>query len=734
MKNIKRFLALLLAAAVMVSTAACGNNTGASKESEDDNYEFVSTSTYLKLKLTGDQSDARIIGVSKDGIDYLEVLYDENYITHKMIYHKDSLSGEEIKSYELMMPDSSVDRENCYTGEMATDKDGNLYLISEKYTEVEDDYKIFLDKYDTSGKLVETYDLSGIKQEVGMDYVSTKIIGDDGNFYFSAASTLYCSDLTGHILFKVTTDNWFDRIFKGDNSNIYVSMYDKDKYVVKKIDAASKSLVDTKFALDASRSRDFIATGSDVVFSTTNDKVFLSNISTGDDTPLWTWLDLDYSNVYPEKIWDNGDGSYGFAIRDYESGYDQVEIVTVKKELVTAENRRVKLIFGCRSYLDDSVKKSISDFNKTNGKYKVVIKSYFDEYGYEQADAMLKADIAANKLDIVSLDVYDTDLINKGSFVDLSGYFDNDADINKEDFFTNVLDASRVDGKMYFISPMFGVNTLVGNAKYVGKNDSWTLDDFLKLREQYPDKEFFTYGTQESVLSYLLVFAGNDFIDMGKGTCNFNNDEFKKLLKVAKTFPEEINYEDYDDWGLILSEDIFLASLYMSDFDSILLYDKLFGDNMNIIGFPTSSGAGHSIFFRNYLSICSGSKNKDAAWEFLKSTITEKAYSSLDWYDGFPLRKSSFETALNKAVSAEHFGGGAMGNGTTTIEYGAPTEETANIIRDIVNKADSMAILSEKVYTIIQEEVEPYFKGEKDVDSTADAIQKRVNLYLAETK
>jgi sugar (pentulose or hexulose) kinase len=53
----------------------------------------------------------------------------------------------------------------------------------------------------------------------------------------------------------------------------------------------------------------------------------------------------------------------------------------------------------------------------------------------------------------------------KGMFVDLEPMFSKDEEIAARDYLDNVINASRIDGKMYFISPAFNVIGLIGKGE-----------------------------------------------------------------------------------------------------------------------------------------------------------------------------------------------------------------------------------------------------------------------------
>jgi len=62
------------------------------------------------------------------------------------------------------------------------------------------------------------------------------------------------------------------------------------------------------------------------------------------------------------------------------------------------------------------------------------------------------------------------------------------------------------------------------------------------------------------------------------------------------------------------------------------------------------------------------------------------------------------------------------------------TEADGNIIIDMMEQAIATPELDAKIWDIIEEEVSYYFAGEKTLEETVKILQKRVNLYLEESR
>ena len=76
--------------------------------------------------------------------------------------------------------------------------------------------------------------------------------------------------------------------------------------------------------------------------------------------------------------------------------------------------------------------------------------------------------------------------------------------------------------------------------------------------------------------------------------------------------------------------------------------------------------------------------------------------------------------------------GGTVVNDDGSISIYAMTQEQVDQILDLINATTAVYGYDESILNIISDEAAAYFAGEKSLDDTANMIQSRVNLYVAE--
>ena len=212
------------------------------------------------------------------------------------------------------------------------------------------------------------------------------------------------------------------------------------------------------------------------------------------------------------------------------------------------------------------------------------------------------------------------------------------------------------------------------------------------------------------------------FIDWEKKTCNFNSEEFIALIKRIKSLDygdyEPVFYQEDEEIAALLSGDSLLKSdYYRTPYRYRQLQSKYKGHIKNV-GFPTTNGEPYyRVCPDMQFSIYAGSKNKDGAWAFIEFMLSE---DSQDWYGAdcwrFPVRKVAFEEFIKKPNSP-------------VINYvdDDMSIDTYSVFMNMIEHAHlSNRSSLGKISTIVTEELQAFFEGEKAAEESAKIIQSRV--------
>ena len=382
--------------------------------------------------------------------------------------------------------------------------------------------------------------------------------------------------------------------------------------------------------------------------------------------------------------------------------------------------------------------------------------------GSDVMDAITKLNteiMAGNVPDIIDLtDLPYSQLAAKGLLEDLYPYIDADPELDRDDFFPNVLSAYELDGGLYAAVPGFGIITAAGASSVVGDKPGWTYDDYYSALSTMPegciglDYSF----TKETMLSIGVAIDMDTYMSWSTGECNFDSDAFKQLLEFCDQFPSNADMENYETSeedtaayriprGLQMLMQASVVTL--NDYSS----DSLFGTDVTYIGFPNSTGEPGSVLTGvDSLAMSSTCADKDAAWQFLRTFLT-KDYQ-LDLYC-LPTNIAAFNELMDEAKVIEYEKDdngnykldangerirrviGRMYDGTNYTDiYIGITEERAAAIEELATTTTKLLNYDRSILDIVTEQAQAYFAGQKSADEVAKLVQSKANIYVNEQR
>ena len=341
----------------------------------------------------------------------------------------------------------------------------------------------------------------------------------------------------------------------------------------------------------------------------------------------------------------------------------------------------------------------------------------------------------------------------KGMLCDLYGFMEDDEEVNRETVVPSVLRAYEENGGLYVLAPNFILVTLYGPKSIVGDDMRMNLEGFRKLLAENPDKDIDVYSGMD-MLNTLLCVGMDDFIDWETGTCNFDCEEFRELLRFTRddlasreyVLPEDSYgnaqlYEDYRNGRIMLTIG------RIEDVCDYSLMREMFGQDITLIGYPTSSGSGACIQLTPAeVSIMSASQNQDRAWEFLKyyCSYVPSGPDYSYYQDDFSILSSRLEEQMKESqtprYSINEFGQqektprASGGDTYHTISYNIyeASKEDADAVAALIENSDTRYGIYSSILLIIREEVEPYMEGQKTAEEVSRIVQGRLSIYLAE--
>lgn len=492
----------------------------------------------------------------------------------------------------------------------------------------------------------------------------------------------------------------------------------------------------------------------------------------GETSPvrLFGWTDLDV-NAGTLRVLDvSDDGVVTGVITSYDDRTEttDLDLVTVTR---TAGNTAVQkqIIRLGVLYTDYNLQDMIIDFNRRSEQYRIELTDY-SLYGSNQdgtsgGETMLNTEIVSGKgPDILCLSGLNyQNLAAAGLLEDLYPYIDADAELDRKDFFPNVLSALETDGRLCAAPSGFYLYSVIGASSVVGDGPGWTYEQFRQALASMPEgcTAFDSTTTRDDVLSACLALDMGDFVDWESGTVRFDSPDFVALLEFAASFPSELDWSDPSfeqdsDVGERLSRGkqmlvetgaYSLEDVFYND------YSQYLGGDVTFIGYPTAGGSGSMLSFEEepLYAISSASACKDAAWQFLRTYLTAAYQERLLCV---PSRVDVFEAKANDAAIVQYQKNGegkyelnARGEKIPVARYvlwnsetGKPEDvyaaspEQVEKVRRLIRSTTKIADYNAGIFGIVDEQAAPYFAGQKSAEEAAKLIQSKANIYVNEQR
>ncbi len=649
--------------------------------------------------------------------------------------------------------------ENTYIAAIGKDMEGNflLGLVTYSGSLNEPDSvpaNVMVRKIAADGTVLEDTDMGKALLNVPEFYIQDLIEDKEGYYYICAGQKVFVLKPGGELYFEVDAGSYISNMFSIKGEKTVVANYGDMGWEMREVDLAGKALK----SLDAPVTFDYGTYQSggeyaDILY-TLGTKLYSYNLGESEPKEILNWVDSDIDSGNLRSFTVLEDGRVAAISSDWSSAESNTELAVLTKKDRSEVSEKIVLTYGT-AYIPYFVKTDVVAFNKQSDKYRIEIKEYGEgDKDYETMVKLWTADISSgNGPDIIDMyycPVGLQELVSMGVVEDLNPYLEADAEINREDYVDNAMKAYELDGKLYAIMRCFGLSTVIGKTSDVGEGTSWTLDDVFALMESKgKDVELFEYTTKYNALQMMLQTNGDLFVDEN-GVCDFQNEEFIKILEFANRFPKEVQYDPNapSDTEKIRDGKLLLLKESVTSVQQYQLYEAKFGEPINMIGYPTSGESGIMLTPNGTAAAMNiNSKNKEGVWEFFKFLMTEERQENLQSANaGFPILRSALEKQFEEDMEPEYYEDtdgtqkempkGVWTTGSTgevTVEVFAATQEQVDKIKQMIEKAGNTEMDS-KMLDIIMEEAQSYFDGQKSAEDVAGLIQNRMQIYISEKR
>ncbi len=621
---------------------------------------------------------------------------------------------------------------------------GEIVILINSYDEKTEKQTYSLAKLDADGKELQREDVTKVLNFGTEEYINKIFLDQQGRVIITTEQAVKVLSEDYKSLKEIKNDKYIEAAALTKDGQIICGVSDEEGTKAQVLDIDGEKWGDSyKLGIQYFPSPEAMMNGNaDYDFYYSDDKgIYGYSLADKKETKL---LDFVASDISSQNTYDivpvNKDEMIG-QVWDSQGKTSVVKYVKVDPSQVVD---KTTITFG-GIYIDDNIKTAAIEFNKTNKEYRIEFIDYSDN---EDPATKMNADIVAGNIpDIIYADTGDLErYAAKGILEDLIPYYDKDEELNTSDMIPAVFEAMKIDGKLYYVSPSFGISTIWGSPKVLGTEKGWTFDEFLALMEEQDDSvQAFAYSTKERLIYDLLGTGLSGYVDWQTGECSLDSPEVKAILEYCNTGvdEEDMDYENEPSLPTMVQEGKVLLSDGWMSLDELQMHKKMFGGDITFIGYPNKDKEGSYFNMTTPVGISAKSEYKDVAWEFVRTFMTKK-YQAVNERWNTPTRQDCFDMMIKAHTTTETYTD-EFGQEITPVdsgysyddwevEVGPNTQEEVELFTDLINSTHRVGGYDNKIMEIIQEEAKAYFAGDKSVDEVVDIIQNRVSTYVNENR
>ena len=466
-----------------------------------------------------------------------------------------------------------------------------------------------------------------------------------------------------------------------------------------------------------------------------------------------------------------------YASSPYDSNY-QTEFVIV--DLTKAESnphagKTILEMFCSYGYVEEKIGDAIIKYNENSSSYFIEVTdrySHVDDLDYSNLNseddyANANLNVNAKMSNELAMDIMNgegPDILMNASelgqlndtnyLADLTPYIGT---LDPDKYFTNIIDASLVDGKLFHLPVSYMIEGIQTDAKYAGASGiGFTPAEYEKfLNETLNGTDCVPYG---QALYFTKVFNAQSDKFITNGKADFSAPEFAELAEYVKNNVQE----NSQSWDEMYNDDMYYSSTVAvgaaaapvkgdTGNTSPAIYGPVYGISgyfMNmaniqgsgtaILGIPSTDGRGPMVSPYVSVAVSAQAQNVDACGEFVKLLLSEDVQKSLAMNDNFVLSREAFREGGQKAVEYYNGEGGEYMFGYDN-ETGLPkdnrlkfSEQNINELEKIIESCSCTNAADAAINLILVEEMPAYFIGQKSLEEVAKVAQDRAQKVLDE--
>ncbi len=472
----------------------------------------------------------------------------------------------------------------------------------------------------------------------------------------------------------------------------------------------------------------------------------------------FNWCNVDLNTLSQLKmIANDGDsvilaglveGRFRLTTESAQMGLEYYVVQLTKADKNPHAGKTVLNLYMANEVGYDEVTEAITNFNNVSSDYYIEITDKYSKDNTSMREAksteeyrlanlnsdndmsnQLTMDIISGTGPDIFVNTSDLGVLNNENYLaDLSPYF-NDLDSSK--YFINIIEASKVDGKLYQIPVCFRIEGIGTKSGYVGASGfGFTLDEYKEfVKGPLNGKDVLGTG-QAFYFTKLFNNMSDKFINNGKA--DFTCPEFSVLASYVKENVQDKKISDDTNE----SSDTLIAS-HTTCYGTSAYFGELarFNGDYTIAGIPSYDGRGPQFDAWVSVAVSAQSTDVNACAEFVKILLSDDIQNGFAGQEYLVLNRDAFkEIGL---IAVDYYNGtgvrrlASQGYSLTENRIVFSLKDIDDLER-IIFSCSSMDSEDSAISIILMEEMPAYFLGQKDLDAVINIAQDRVQKVLDE--
>jgi hypothetical protein len=691
----KRFIAILLLATTIFSLSACTD------KAQDNTQEAVSKAQYHVeyIKLPSDFSTTDV------QIEYDNGLYIAGVSASKKLIHgllKDD------SFYPFDVPDESG------TILAACKMDENIAALYSD--EAKESLQIL--QYNSSGELISEIQLP---EEPFADWSKFfSICYADEMFYLLSSNQFAKVDLTGAVVdaIDLAADEQTQGLFISQcsvGSDIAVCIYgygSKENSLGIAMGTNIYLLDKAEFKLDSLYMGTNLsplgigAKDENTLLFFDQNSLYQIALSTGQAEEIVNWGDINLLLLPYNSIISIGADGYMLT----GTGLDML----CKISYGVKEENRTELLLVC-DYESRTLKTLVQRFNLTNEDYYITTRFSSNSASIDSVETI------SGKTPDLYFYAYNIPFnasLQQNKFADLYTFLDSDPEYGRDAIVESLRSALENRGSLYLMPFDYMIWTFSTTAQ-IENSDQMTIGQFIDaMEEKYPGQQIFQSNYSRSDMWYWMSnLCVGSFIDTQSATSYFDTDAYAEILESLMLLPQTAQGGDAD--GLFNMNQV-------GTILRIYAFDETYNNSYSFVGCPTGGlNSGSTFDLQQCFAMSATSEHKDGAWQFLRTALAPNVVN-IDAVAGeicLPASTLQLQSMIDQA----------LGDGYHTYDmYVKISEYGAQELESLIANTHSVMNAYPDVISIMQEEANKFFAGDKTAEEAAASTQSRVSVFMSE--